>query len=63
MQTENEKMVLAAPVALLAASKRARAFVGANQQAFFNLGMGVFALVVTMKNVAYRVRSQHSLLT
>lgn len=45
-------MVIAAPVALLAYSRRARAFVSANAQAFFNMGLGTMTCLLALRNIS-----------
>ena len=48
-------MVIAAPIALLAYSRRFRQFASSNRQGLFNLGMGSFAFVLALRNIAKEV--------
>eukprot|EP01138_Halocafeteria_seosinensis_P012720 gb/GECG01012996.1/.p1 GENE.gb/GECG01012996.1/~~gb/GECG01012996.1/.p1 ORF type:complete len:192 (+),score=36.12 gb/GECG01012996.1/:1-576(+) len=47
-------MVVGAPVALLAYSRRARDFVKANKQGFYNLFMGTMACLMCLRNIKYQ---------
>ena len=49
-------MVFAAPVALLAYSRRFRQIAYENKQGFFNLAIGSFATVLALRNIRTTVR-------